>query len=184
MKNLVNEDPLAIRSPGRIPKESFHFTVGDELWTIKMRKQAIQEACMEIRLVGGRSLLAHTIEGVKWSPLIFLSDVLGVEVIANMPANKAKIFETICCKNSDIDKTMQVFMLFVSRLERTAIDSLEHQTKKEYKGILVGNWHPLKLLSKVFKDVMIFYLDLNGEGYEKKDTKNTKGSKRSGKKRS
>ena len=170
-------DKVFIKGPGRVAKEAFHFTVGDELWTLNMRKQAIKEACMEIRLVGGRSLLAHSVEKLGWNPLLFLSDVLGIGVFINIPPSSKKMFETICCKDCDVDKTMQVFMLFVARMERTAIEALDNQTKKEYKGLLVGNWHPMKLLSKVFKDVMVFYL---GEKIEKKTEKPKRSRKKSG----
>lgn len=179
MKKRPKYDKIIVRGSGRIPKEAFHFTIGDELWTIKMRKQAIHEACMEIRLVGGRNLLAHAIEELPWNPLIFLSDVLGVEVFVNIPPDVRRIFDTICCKDCDVDKTMQVFMLFVSRMESTAMQTLERNTSREYKGVLVGNWHPIKFLSKVFKDVMTFYLGTTKDGYAKKKSTNPPHSPKS-----
>jgi hypothetical protein len=174
--NTINEHAM-IRGSGRISREPFHFTAGDSIWTAQMRAKAVSEACMELRLVGGKSLVHHAVEGVEWNPMIFMAEALGMEILVEIPTSKKRMFEILCCIGSSTNKTMLSFMLFVSRLEMNALKALNEQTQKEYKGVLVGEWHPVPHMREAFKETLYFYMDAKRNENEK-TIKKDNGKKR------
>ena len=149
---------MTIGNASKVSREPFHFSVGGELWTLPMRRTAIKEACLELRLLGGRSLVGHAVEGHGWNPMVFLAEALSVEVMIQIPERGAAIFRSMCCKGYEVDKTMAILMMFVSRMEMAAMEALGTPSKKEYKGVLVGNWHPVPHLRKAFRDTIEFYV--------------------------